>query len=308
MPSLNLLLEPLDRLVTFLLKRRGLTVALAAGIVFFLGTATPLVRRPPLLTSAAQGISALFMRALSRPVRTVSSISGNPPSPRMMRLELELARLRDAEQENRRLRDLLDYEPSPLYEVRAGRVIGLDLDPLMGVAWISLGKRDGLRGGEAVLTVDGLIGVVSEVWPGRARARLLRNSGTPVSVRDTRSRALGILEWDPGTSRLEVRHVPFQTDIARGDTLLTSGLGGVFPPGLPVGTVADVSDPPERLVKSVRVEPFASFDRLEEIFALMAWEGPWLPRGAGEGPDELPEEGEPGSDSPIPEEPAEEGP
>jgi rod shape-determining protein MreC len=308
MPSFNLLLEPLDRLVTFLLRRRGLTVALAAVIIFFLGTATPLVRRPPLLTSAVEGISALFMRVLSRPVRTVSSISGEPPSERMMRLELELARLREAERENRRLRDLLNYEPSPLYEVRAGRIIGLDLDPLMGVAWISLGRGDGLQGGEAVLTVDGLIGVVSEVWSGRARARLLRNASTPVSVRDTRSRALGILEWDPGTSGLEVRHVPFQTDIAKGDTLLTSGLGGVFPPGLPVGTVADVSEPPERLVKSVRVEPFASFDRLEEIFALMAWEGPWLPTGSDEGTGVVPDGVELGSDPGISEELPENGP
>jgi len=286
MPSLNLLLEPLDRLISFLLRRRGLTVALVAVIVFALGTATPLVHRPPLLTGAVQWISAQFMAGFARPVRLVSSISRTPPTARMMRLELELARLREAEQENRRLRELLEYEPSPRYEVRAGRVIGLDLDPLAGFAWISLGKGDGLQGGEALLTVDGLIGVVSDVWPGRARARLLRNAVTPVSVRDTRSRALGILEWDPGSSRLEVRHVPFQTDISKGDTLLTSGLGGVFPPGLPVGTVADVSEPPERLVKSVRVEPFASFDRLEEIFVLMAWEGPWLPVGPGEGAPE----------------------
>lgn len=298
MPSLNLLLEPLDRLVGFFLRRRALTVVLLAGIVFFLGTATPLVRRPPLLTTVVQWGSVQFMRGFANPVHLVSSVFREPPTARMMMLELELAGLREAEQENRRLRELLDYEPSPLYEVRAGRVIGLDLDPLAGFAWISLGSGDGLRGGEALLTVDGLIGVVSDVWAGRARARLLRNALAPVSVRDTRSRALGILEWDPGAGRLEVSHVPFQTDIARGDTLLTSGLGGVFPPGLPVGTVADVSEPPERLVKSVRVEPFASFDRLEEVFVLMAWEGPWLPSGPGE---TIPgEEGEGDLPEPVP--------
>jgi rod shape-determining protein MreC len=116
--------------------------------------------------------------------------------------------------------------------------------------------------------------VVSEVGDGRSRVRLLRNEYTPVSVRDIRSRSLGVVDWDPGTGRLRVNQVPFPADIAVGDTLVSSGLGGVFPPELPVGVVTDVHEPPERLLKEVTVRSFGRFDRLEEVFVLLPWEGP----------------------------------
>ena len=108
----------------------------------------------------------------------------------------------------------------------------------------------------------------------RARLRLIRNEYTPVSVRVTRSRTLGIVEWDPGIGRLRVSQVPFQADIQEGDTLTSSGLGGVFPPDLPVGVVTRVSEPLERLLKEVVIEPFGEFHRLEEVFVIVPLEGP----------------------------------
>jgi len=109
---------------------------------------------------------------------------------------------------------------------------------------------------------------VDQVQGGRSRVRLLLSETTAVSVRNVRSRALGIVDWDPGQGRLRVDQVPYHADFALGDTLVSSGLGGVFPPDLPVGVVASVSEPPERLLKDVALHPFVAFYQIEEVFVL----------------------------------------
>jgi rod shape-determining protein MreC len=266
-----------DSWMAYIERRRGMAVLVLGGAFLALGTTTTIVHRPPLLSPLVDGITGRFLSLFSQPLKLGRFFLGpHGGSPRIMELELELATLRRADRENARLRAMLGYAPPAGFQTVPGRVIGLDLDPLRGLAWISLGSAQGLRGGEAVMTVEGLIGVVDEVSGERSRVRLLRNEYTPVSVRDVRSRSLGIVEWDPGAGRLRVGQVPFQADVAVGDTLVSSGLGGVFPPNLPVGTVAEVREPPERLLKEVFVRSFGAFDRLEEVFVLLAWEGPVL--------------------------------
>jgi len=287
----NFFLGPLQWLLAYLERRRGLAVVIVAGAVFALGTASALIRRPPLLSPVIESTTAVLLSTFSRPLRVARLIA--PPrgdGSRVMALELELALLRGAERENSRLRAMLGYDPPPGYQTVPARVVGLDLDPLQGVAWLDRGSGHGLQEGLAVLTVDGLVGVVDHVWKGRSRVRLLRNEFTPVSVRNTRSRGLGIVEWDPGQGRLRVNQVPFQADIAPGDTLVSSGLGGVFPPDLPVGVVAAVKAPPERLLMDVELRPFGAFRRLEEVFVLLPIQGPLFPGpgaadslGSGEG-------------------------
>lgn len=271
------LLGLIERALSYFERRRGLSVVLVAAVFLGLSTTTALVSRPPLLTPTVDGIAGGFMSLFSTPLRVARFFSGpRGGTSRIMQLELELASLRRAQRENQRLRAMIGYKPPPGYDVVCGHMIGLDLDPLRGVAWLDVGSDAGLRGGEAVLTVDGLVGVLDEVWSGRSRARLLRNEFTPVSVRDTRSRRLGIVEWSPGAGGFRVSQVPYQADMAVGDTLVSSGLGGVFPPDLPVGTVTEVHEPPEKLLKEVVVEPFGAFFRLEEVFVLIPWPGPVL--------------------------------
>jgi rod shape-determining protein MreC len=269
MPVPNLLLGPLGRLFAAFERRRGLAVLSFAGLLFVLGLTNTLVSRPPILTPAIEGISGAFLAVFSQPVRLARAMTGSHPTTgRVMQLELELASLRRAEAENRRLRAMLDYPPPTGYSLVPARIQGLDLDPLRGFAWIDAGRGSGIEEGAAVLTVDGLAGVVDQVQRLRARVRLLQSEAIAVSVRDVRSRALGIVDWDPGQGRLRVDQVPYRADFAVGDTLVSSGLGGLFPPDLPVGTVAQVSEPPERLLKDVALSPFVSFYQLEEVFVL----------------------------------------
>ena len=271
----KIMLGLLERLLAFFERRRGLSIIAIAGLFLTLGTTSALIRRPPLLGPTVDAMAGILFGAFSQPLKLARYFSQSASSSsRIMRLELELASLRRAERENLRFRAILGYEPPPGYQVVPGRVIGLDLDPLRGIAWISIGTGSGLAPGEAVLTVDGLVGVVDKLWGGRSRVRLLRNEYTPVSVRNTRSRDLGVVEWDPGAGRLRVSQIPFQADVAVGDTLVSSGLGGIFPPDLPVGVVAAIKDPPEQLLKDVLLEPFGVFFQLEEIFVLVPRSGP----------------------------------
>jgi rod shape-determining protein MreC len=287
MPFLSVIFEAVQRVIAFFDRRRALVVVLVAAAILAAGTSVRVFQRPPVLVPVVDAITGGVMTALSQPLKIGRLFTrSRGPSKRVMELELELARLREAERENARLRAMLGYEPPIRYRTVPARVVGLDRDPVRGVAWINVGSHHGVAPGEAVVTVEGLVGVVEKVSSRSSRIRLLRNENSPVSVRDTRSRVLGIVEWDPGEGKLHVTKVPLQSDVAAGDTLISSGLGGVFPPGLPVGTVAEVRDSPERLLKDILLDPFASFFRLEETFVLI----PQAPPPGLELPGKLPGE------------------
>jgi rod shape-determining protein MreC len=265
----------LTRLVDFFDRRRGLVVLGVAVLLLVAGLSSVSYRRPPILAPAVDVFTGGLMTALSTSNLAARYIHAERvPSLRIMELERELVLLREAGLENERLRDLLALTAPPGFRLVAGRVIGLDLNPLRGVGWIDLGSRDGLRGDEAVLTVEGLAGVVDRVWRYRSRVRLLVNESTPVSVRDTRSRVLGIVYWEPGGGSLRVGQVPLQADIAVGDTMISSGLGGVFAPRMPVGTVERVEDAPGGLLREIHLRSFTRFSRLEEVFVLLPELGP----------------------------------
>jgi len=270
MPFLSIIFEAVQKVIAFFDRRRALVVVLVAAALLAGGASVKVLQRPPVLVPVVDAVTGAVMTVLSQPLRIGRLFTrSRGPSKRVMELELELARLREAERENARLRAMLGYEPPIRYRTVPARVVGLDRDPVRGVAWLNVGTRQGVRAGEAVVTVEGLVGVVEKTSATGSRIRLLRNENSPVSVRDTRSRVLGIVEWDPGEGKLHVSKVPLQSDVAVGDTLISSGLGGVFPPGLPVGTVAGVHDSQERLLKDILLDPFASFFRLEETFVLV---------------------------------------
>lgn len=253
-------------------RHRGLVVLSAAVLVLASGAWSAASRRPPLLAPAVHAVSGTLLSALARPLRVARCFDlTRGTSARIMDLELRVAALEEANRENLRLRAMLGYTTPPGFHARPAHIVGLDLDPLRGVGWIDAGRGDGLKGNEAVVTVDGLVGVVGDAHAGGALLRLLRNTDVAVGIRDTRSREVGILIWEPSGRRFRVENVPRSADMAVGDTLLTSGLGGVFPGRLAVGRVTEVRESSERLLKEIWVEPFAAFSRLEEVFVLVPW-------------------------------------
>lgn len=181
------------------------------------------------------------------------------------RLREERARLlqwqlvaRSLEAENRSLRELLNLVPEPRARFITARVIGDAGGPFVRTALIAAGKYDGVRKGQAVMTGDGLAGRVFEVGQRSARLLLLTdiNSRIPVVIERTRDRA--ILAGD-NTDLPRLLYLPLDTQAAPGDRVVTSGHGGLFPPGLPVGIVSAVSE------DGVTVQPLVEWSNVEYV-------------------------------------------
>lgn len=267
---LSFVAEAVQKFIAFVDRHRAGTIVVVSLLILAASLTGVAALRPAPLAPALDAGQDLLMKLYSRPARFFTWLTApRASSEDAARRRIQDVRLRELMEENLRLRELLRYEAPRGFQYRAGHVIRLDLSPVQGVARIDVGRGRDLTGGEPVVTIEGLVGVVDSVDARASSVRLLRNRDTPVAVRNVRSRVLGVADWDPAGRLHRVNYVPKQADFAVGDTLISSGLGGVFPPGLPVGTVESVEDPPESPVKEIRLRPFAPFFHLEEIFVLL---------------------------------------
>jgi rod shape-determining protein MreC len=174
---------------------------------------------------------------------------------RLLELQATTARL---ETENHELAKLLHLVPDPKTSYVTARVIGDQVGAFVREVLIAAGERDGVRKGQAAITGDGLAGRVAEVGQRSARVLLLTdiNSRIPVLLERTRDRA--ILAGD-NSNRPQLLYLKPRVDLQIGDRVVTSGDGGVFPAGLPVGVVESVED------GVVSVAPYVDWDRMEYL-------------------------------------------
>lgn len=160
--------------------------------------------------------------------------------------------------ENAQLRELLKLTPEPSASYVTARVIASSGGAYVRSVVVNAGRENGVTRGQAAITGDGLIGRVAEVGNRASRILLITdlNSRVPVVVEGSRQRA--VLAGD-NSERPELRYVEARSTVRIGDRLVTSGQGGVFPPGLPVGVVAAVEG------DAARVEPYAELPRVEYV-------------------------------------------
>ena len=160
--------------------------------------------------------------------------------------------------QNEILQSLLDYKPPPKAHFVTARVIGDSGGAFVRSVLINAGTAQGISKGQAAVTGKGLAGQVVQVGYRSARVLLITdiNSRVPVLVEGSRKRA--ILAGDNGILP-RLTFLPVNASVAPGDRVVTSGHGGVFPPGLPVGRITVADD------GVLRVAPFFELDRLEYI-------------------------------------------
>lgn len=184
----------------------------------------------------------------------------------------QLNRLQAAALENQRLRALLGSASRHRLNVRLAELVDVDLDPYRQRVMIGQGEAQGVRVGQAVMDAGGLLGQVIEVSNNRATALLLTDPDHAVPVQVARSGFRGIAYG--GVSRigrpasLQVPNIPQSADIRKGDVLITSGLGGRFPAGLPVGVVKDLHAEATGLFIVAEVAPAAQLDRGTQVLLL----------------------------------------
>ena len=179
-------------------------------------------------------------------------------------------------------------------DLTAARVTARSLDRLGGSLTIDKGAKDGVLPNRAVITPEGLVGRVEQATAHEARVLTLLHRDCAVAVRVGRSRVDGVLQWEFGDRpTLSLLYVSSQEDVKKGDWVLTSGLGGIFPEGVRVGTVTRVGIAENGLMKEVSVKPGVNFRSLEEVLVFMpagSGRGPRMPALEATAPDSVPRE------------------
>jgi len=195
---------------------------------------------------------------------------------RLRDVEMRLMeRQRDAEEAGR-LRELLELRRILPHDTLVAQVIVRDALQWFRILKIDKGARDGVEKDMAVISPNGVVGRVIRVGPSAAQVQLLLDQQSGVGARIERSRVTGVVSGqvsrqsatpDASVGDLVMKFVPALADVVEGDIVVTSGLEGMFPPGLVIGRVRSVVRG-SGLFKEVRVTASADFDRLEEVLVV----------------------------------------
>jgi len=187
------------------------------------------------------------------------------------RLETEarLQRLAALDAENARLRELLDSTARIGNRALVAEILAVDLDPYRQRFDLNRGLVDGVYVGQALIDAQGVVGQVVRVGPLTSEAVLITDAdhAVPVSVNRNGVRTIAVGTGD--SSRLRLPYLTNNADVMVGDLLISSGLGGVFPAGYPVGRVLDVQRRPDQAFAEIVAEPVSSLDRDREV--LLVW-------------------------------------
>jgi len=185
------------------------------------------------------------------------------------RLRLEQASLLEDARQGQRLQELLDFQHRYIYTTLPAQAIGSSGSDQSRVFYVDKGSNNGLKPDMAVITPDGIVGKVRDVFPTTAQVLMINDqtSGAGVILETTRIR--GILTGN-ASGRLEVVGILADERIKPGEKVLTAGGDLVFPRGLPVGEVERVVRDPERdAFIDVIVKPAAHIDRLDEVLVII---------------------------------------
>jgi rod shape-determining protein MreC len=254
----------------------GGTLMVAAGLLLLvLGRAYP--ERQQAFRGAALDAVAPVWSVLDAPAHAVAAIvdriddhfgtvaRNRVLEERQRHLEQELADKRRLEDENRRLRGLLEVSDAKSRHVAVARIAGGSGGSFVRSAVVSAGRAQGIEVGQPVRSAAGLIGRITEVASGASRVLLLTDPASRVPVKIRRTGQPGMAAGLNGTA-IELQFLePSQTRVRVGDELVTSGDGGIFPPDVPVAVVTDVSGETP-IARPVASPNALSFVLVEEAF------------------------------------------
>lgn len=182
-------------------------------------------------------------------------------------VSLKIAFYEEASLENERLRAILGFQPPPNYTLEPAKVISISGEFTPITATIDKGSNDSIWIDQPVINQQGLVGRVSSVSPDFSVVQLLTDPSNRVAARVVSSREMGIVKYNTNTG-MYLDNFPTQGDIVVDDQIISSGLGGVYPAGLTVGTVTEVIKEELEPFYKVKISPSSNFYSLEEIFIL----------------------------------------
>ena len=188
-------------------------------------------------------------------------------------MEQQLVHFQELQKENYRYRELLEFDGESEHRLLAAEIIARDPSQWFGTITINRGYRDGVKQEMAVITDRGLVGMISAVSPSSSQVLLVTDPRLQVSAMIQRTRdpvAVGILEsYTKDSANLKITFLSPEAKSQPGDIIVTSGLGGVFPKGLLIGTVKEIDQEQPGMTLTALVEPRVNFNRLEEVLIIL---------------------------------------
>jgi rod shape-determining protein MreC len=185
------------------------------------------------------------------------------------RLRVDALRVTETVDENQRLRRLLALKEAMPLTTLSGEVIAREWGGWVRSLTVNRGRADRVRRLTAVIAPDGLIGRVVDVRPGASIVQVLTDPTSTVGAHAVRTRTQGIVEGEPrGTLRFKYM-ARDGSGIAVGDLIVTSGAGGLFPRGLPVGRVRAIDDRGSALFHYAQLTPAVDFARIDEVLLIV---------------------------------------
>lgn len=234
------------------------------------GTVTTPVQSFAAKTSAA--ITGFFQRVFKT---TDADRENEQLRVRLAQYEQIENQLKDEQLENERLRALLKYaEEQQFSSYLTTRVIAKDQGVWFNMFTINAGRRQGVEEDMPVVNAAGLVGRVTEVGATWSKVTAILDTTSAVSVMVERTRdngmVRGLLTGD-SNEQLELYYLPAGSDLVPGDVIVTNGLGGIFPKGVVVGTVIEVSrQSADSQAGNAILQPAADFKHIEEVMVLTA--------------------------------------
>lgn len=249
-------------------KNRRLLAYILAG-AFFLSVALSSGFVRPLAGDAA-GIFILYPFSQFR--NYVVGLQGVAEENRHLRNALtevttQLSAMAEAQRENQRLREFLGFEPPENSHVVPVKIVSMVHHPYPISALINKGSSDAIQVDQPVINRFGLVGKIKEVMLDLATVQLLTDPSNAISGRVAESRQLGIIRFSPERG-MYFDNLPADAEIAAGDLIITSGLGGVYPSGLTVAVVDSVFSRRGEILKEVYLKPTVDLNGIDELYVL----------------------------------------
>jgi rod shape-determining protein MreC len=189
---------------------------------------------------------------------------------------LALLRTRQLEAENERLRRLLEVKERQPINGRVSQILYAARDPFSRRVIIDKGQQDKIVAGQPVVDETGIIGQITRVFPFVSEVTLITDKDQAVPVQIVRNGLRSVI-FGLGNGQLELRFMPANADVQNGDMLVTSGLDGIFLPGLPVAKIVHIERDTSYSFARIYCEPIAGVENFGEVMVLDTREASPLP-------------------------------
>jgi rod shape-determining protein MreC len=243
---------------------------LVLGLAGYLDSAQGLVLRPVAGIQSWLALRVAAIRDLATSPRDMAALRQRNAEleAEVARLQQEVITLQEQVAEVEMLSALLDYARTrPENRYIAANVIGVDVSPFIRSVWIGRGSDAGLQQGMPVVTQRGLVGRLAEVFPTVSRVQLILDPEAAVNVLFQESRADGVTAAQPN-GELWVDLIDQEAEILPGELVLTSGLGGGYPPDVPVGQVVSVRRRDYEIFQQAVIQPVVDFEAFQIVLVI----------------------------------------